>query len=182
MSSYSEPVALPPPADTVSELAADQVTALYQANALGLVRLAYVLTGDAGVSEDIVQDAFYGLYRRWHHLSDPAKALPYVRSAVLNACRTRLRRKRPEVTCAAPAETQDPASAETIVIGHEQRRTVMAAIRTLPARQREVLVLRFYLDLSEAQIAAQMGIGQSTVRSSAHRAFAALGRKLKEMP
>lgn len=82
------------------------------------------------------------------------KALPYLRSCVLNACRSALRRKRPQID-ALPAEK-------------------------LPDRQREVLVLRFYLGLTEAQIAAQMGIGQSTARPSAHRAFATLGRMLKE--
>ncbi len=56
----------------------------------------------------------------------------------------------------------------------------MTALRGLPSRQREVLVLRFYLDLSETEIAAQMGIGKSSVRSAQHRALAALGRMLKE--
>ncbi len=183
MSSYSKPVALPsPPADAAVDAPADRVTSLYQANALGLVRLAYVLIGDPGLAEDIVQDAFYGLYRRWEHLNDPEKALPYVRSAVLNSCRTRLRRRLPEVATHLVPEVGEPLSAEAVVLSEEQRRAVMAAVRRLPGRQREVLVLRFYLDLSEAQIAAQMGIGPSTVRSATHRALTALGRMLKETP
>ena len=169
---------------TVAEQAA-AVAALYQASALGMVRLAYVMIGDLSAAEDIVQDAFCGLYRRWSHLHNPDKALSYVRSSVLNACRSALRRKRPEVCGEAPANDPDQLQAqwsgEEAAITEERRRTVMAALRTLPDRQREVLVLRFYLDLSEAQIAAQMGIGQSTVRSSAHRAIAALSRTLKNL-
>jgi RNA polymerase sigma-70 factor (sigma-E family) len=169
-----------------AEQAAAAVTALYQANALGMVRLAHVMIGDLGAAEDIVQDAFCGLYRRWPHLADQDKALSYVRSSVLNACRSALRRRRPELSADVPASEGDHVSSvlsgEAAAISKEQRRTVMAALRRLPGRQREVLVLRFYLDLSEAQIAAQMGIGQSTVRSSAHRALAALGRMLEDSP
>jgi RNA polymerase sigma-70 factor (sigma-E family) len=157
------------------------VTSLYQSNALGMVRLAYVLTGDFGLAEDIVQDAFHGLYRRWEHLSDHEKALPYVRSAVLNSCRNVLHRRRPEVTSDLPSDLHDLASTEAAVLGEEQRRAVMTALRKLPIRQREVLVLRFYLDMSESQIARQMGIGQSTVRSAQYRALTALGRMLKEV-
>ena len=73
-----------PPADVA-------VTALYQAHALGLIRLAHIILGDAAAAEDVVQEAFTGLYRRWAQLSDPAKALPYVRSSRLNACRSQLR-------------------------------------------------------------------------------------------
>ena len=68
------------------------VTALYQAHALGLIRLAHIMLGDAAAAEDVAQEAFTGLYRRWAQLSDPAKALPYVRSSILNACRSQLRR------------------------------------------------------------------------------------------
>lgn len=71
------------------------VSALYQAHALGLIRLAYLMLGDAAAAEDVVQEAFTGLYRRWAQLSDPAKALPYVRSSILNASRSQLRRLRP---------------------------------------------------------------------------------------
>jgi RNA polymerase sigma-70 factor (sigma-E family) len=164
---------------------ATAVTSLYQDNALGLIRLAHVMVGDRDAAEDIVQDAFCGLYRRWAYLSDQDKALAYLRSCVLNACRSALRRKRPQIDV-LPADAwvrdDEPSSGETAALAEEERRTVMAALRRLPDRQREVLVLRFYLGLTEAQIAAQMGIAQSTVRSSAHRAFTSLGRMLKESP
>ena len=161
--------------------AAAAVTALFAVNALGLAKLAYVMTGDRDTADDIVQDAFSGLYRRWEHLSDPAKALSYVRSAVLNSCRSALRRRRPEITGQlAPVEAEHE-SAESAVLSEEERKAVVAALRQLPHRQREVLVLRFYLDMTEQEIAAQMGIGQSTVRSSTHRGLQALGRIIKEM-
>jgi DNA-directed RNA polymerase specialized sigma24 family protein len=68
------------------------VAALYQAHALGLIRLAHIMLGDRSSAEDVVQEAFCGLYRRWAKLADQAKALPYVRSSVLNGCRTAARR------------------------------------------------------------------------------------------
>jgi RNA polymerase sigma-70 factor (sigma-E family) len=185
---FSTPSRRPPGVPVTSSAreadAAAAVTALYQANALGMVRLAHVMIGDRGAAEDIVQEAFWGLYRRWAGLADPDRALAYVRSSVLNGCRSALRRSRPEVPTVAPASDWLPGpawgSGEAAAISEEERRTVMGALRRLPHRQREVLVLRFYLDMSEAQIAAQMGIAQSTVRSAAHRAFATLGRMLEE--
>lgn len=132
-----------------------------------------------------MQDAFSRLYRRWEHLSDQGKALSYVRSAVLNSCRSALRRRRPEITGRfAVLELEheyESESAESAVLSEEERKAVMTALRRLPHRQREVLVLQFYLDMTEQEIAAQMGIGPSTVRSSAHRGLAALGRIIKEM-
>jgi len=154
------------------------VTALYEAHALGLVRLAYVMLGDRAAAEDVVQEAYGGLYRRWGQLSDKDRALPYVRSSVLNGCRSALRRRR---TREIGGIHQPPAaSAETAALTGEERREVMRALRRLPDRQREVLVLRFYLDEPEAEIARVMGISQGTVRSTAHRALAALGRLLGE--
>ena len=85
---------LPPSARAPIAAPAEAVTELYRAHALGLIRLAVVMLGDRPAAEDAVQEAFCGLYRRWHHLSDPAKALSYVRSSVINNCRTVLRRRR----------------------------------------------------------------------------------------
>ena len=82
---------------------------------------------------------------------------------------------------AGPADAPPPVGFRGVrVLSAEQRRSVLRALRQLPPRQREVLVLRFYLDLSEPEIAAAMGIGPSTVRSTAHRALGALGRMLEE--
>ncbi|HTW04217.1 MAG TPA: SigE family RNA polymerase sigma factor [Streptosporangiaceae bacterium] len=157
------------------------VTALYQAHAVGLIRLAVVMLGDRAGAEDVVQEAFAGLYRRWNHLSGPDRALGYVRASVLNGCRSRLRaRVRDERLAAASPATLAAASAEEMVLVGEEHAEVLAALRRLPDRQREALVLRYFLDMSEPEIAASMGIGQGTVKSTTSRALAALGRLLEE--
>jgi RNA polymerase sigma-70 factor (sigma-E family) len=157
------------------------VTALYQAHAVGLIRLAVVMLGDRPAAEDVVQEAFAGLYRRWNHLSGADRALAYARASVLNGCRSWLRaRVRDERVAAASPATLAAASAEETVLIGEEHAGVLAALRRLPDRQREALVLRFYLDLSEPEIAASMGIGQGTVKSTTSRALAALGRLLEE--
>jgi RNA polymerase sigma-70 factor (sigma-E family) len=155
------------------------VTALYQEHALGLVRLGHVMLGDRAAAEDVVQEAFGGLYRRWAHLSDKDRALAYLRSSVLNGCRSALRRRRH--ADAEDGTHQAPAvSPEAALLTAEDRREVMRALRRLPDRQREVLVLRYYLDEREAEIARLMDIRPSTVRSTTHRALTALGRLLGE--
>jgi RNA polymerase sigma factor (sigma-70 family) len=97
---------------------------------------------------------------------------------VLNGCRSLQRRRAGPRT--QPDDGQPAVSAEAAVITGEERREVMRALRRLPARQREALVLRYYLDLSAGEIAATMGIGPSSVRSATHRALASLGRMLRE--
>jgi RNA polymerase sigma-70 factor (sigma-E family) len=157
------------------------VTALYQVHAVGLIRLAVVMLGDRPAAEDVVQEAFAGLYRRWNHLSDQDRALAYVRTSVVNGCRSRLRAvARDERLAAAGPSTLVAASAEQAVLVGEEHAAVLAALRRLPDRQREALVLRYYLDLSEAETAASMGIGRGTVKSTTSRALAALGRLLEE--
>ena len=156
------------------------VTALYQASALGLIRMAYVMLGDLPSAEDVVQEAFCGLYRRWDRLADTAGAQYYVRTSVLNGCRSALRHR--AVRRRAWADPPSAVSAETVVLGGEEREDVIRALRRLPDRQREVLVLRFYAELPDEQIARVMGIRPGTVRSTAFRALDALGRALKETP
>jgi RNA polymerase sigma-70 factor (sigma-E family) len=169
---------LPPPARAlINPAPAEAVTALYQAHALGLIRLAVVMLGDRAAAEDVVQEAFCGLYRRWHRLSDAGKALSYVRSSVINGCRTVLRRRRRQADQAGDPPGE---SAEARVLISEEHRQVLTAIRRLPARQREALVLRFYLDFDEEEIAASMRISRGTVKSTTSRALAALGRLLGE--
>jgi RNA polymerase sigma-70 factor (sigma-E family) len=154
------------------------VGALYQASALGLIRLAYVMLGDRPSAEDVVQEASCGLYRRWDRLADTDSATYYVRASVLNGCRSVLRHRavrRRKLPHLPPA-----ASAETIALSGQEREEVIRALARLPHRQREALVLRFYSDLSDEEIARVMGIRPSTVRSTAHRALEALGRDLRE--
>jgi len=153
------------------------VSALYAEHALGLTRLAQVMLGDRAAAEDVVHDAFAGLCRRWDYLADAGKAQAYLRSSVLNGCRSVLR-KRARGLGEVAALSPDALSADAPLLASEDRRAVMAALRRLPDRQREVLVLRYYLELPDAEIARAMGIGESTVRSTAHRGLAALERIL----
>jgi RNA polymerase sigma-70 factor (sigma-E family) len=171
----------PIPARAAAVSAERAVTDLYAAHALGMIRLAHIMLGDRQSAEDVVQEAFSGLYRRWPGLSDPGSAVHYVRSAVLNGCRSLLRRKTlPQAARGLGGQQPTVDSAEAEVLTGEARREVMAALRRLPPRQREALVLRYYLDLSVDEAATTMGISPSSVRSATHRALRALGRSLKE--
>jgi len=153
--------------------AGQAVTALYREHAVGLLRLAVAMLGDRPAAEDVVQEAFCGLYRRWPYLSDRAKSLPYVRSAVLNGCRSVIRRRSRQDgwTAAEPAA----ASAEYDALVGEEHRQVLQAVRTLPRRQREALMLRYFADLDVPEIARAMGISPGTVKSTLSRGIAALG-------
>jgi RNA polymerase sigma-70 factor (sigma-E family) len=163
----------------LSPRAETAVTALYAEHALGLIRLAVLLVGDRASAEDVVQDAFVGLYRRWDRLPDTSAPLAYVRVSVLNGCRTALRRR--SRARQATSFTEPPAeSAEARALLSEEQRAVAGALRRLPERQREALVLRYYFDLSEAEIAEAMGISRGTVKSATSRALAAVGHMLKE--
>ena len=161
------------------ETVRQQVTALYQAHALGLVRLAVLMVGDQPTAEDVVQEAFLGLYRRWPALKDPERALAYARSSVLNGCRMALRARfrRDKISLTVP---DDIESAEATALLGEASREVIAALRRLPARQREAVVLRYYLDMTEIQAAQAMRVSRGTVKSATSRGLAALARLLKE--
>jgi RNA polymerase sigma factor (sigma-70 family) len=119
---------------------------LYREHALGLVRFAFLLTGDRAAAEDVVQDAFLGLHRHWDEVKDPGHVLAYLRTSVVNGSRSRRRRNlvalrlRPE----PPVLVQ---SAEASVLADEDRRALLASVGALPPRQREVLALKYFLDL-----------------------------------
>lgn len=154
------------------------VTALYEAHALGLLRLAVLMLGDRQAAEDVIQDAFLGLYRRWGSLTGTDRALAYVRSSVFNGCRTVLRqraRRRSAVFTEVDAE-----SAESRALLGEEHRAVLDALRRLPDRQREAVALRYCLGLSPEDVATAMGISLGTVKSATSRGLAALGRMLQE--
>ena len=161
------------------EAAQGDITSLYQDHALSLARLALLMLGDADAAQDVVQDAFLGLHRRWGKLSNTAAAPAYLRASVLNGCRTALR-KRSRLTLNDAWRPLE--SAEATLMHTEEQRAVLAAIRRLPARQREALVLRYYLDMTEDQAARAMGVSRGTVKSATSRAVAAVGRMLKEEP
>jgi RNA polymerase sigma-70 factor (sigma-E family) len=160
---------------------ARSVTDLFTEHHLGLVRLALIMVGDLATAEDVVQDAFEQLHRRWRSLHKQSSALDYARSAVLNSCRSVLRRRlvarRHETRIAGPA----PYDTDTAV-ALEQRSELIDAFRTLPRRQREVLALRYYLDMSVADAAATLHISEGAVRSTASRGLAALARVLPKEP
>lgn len=154
---------------------------LYQRHRTDLVRLAALALGDQREAEEVVQDVFARLHGRGLRMDDPAKAPAYLRSAVLNGCRSRQRRAgagnraRLRMVRERPPEAEVERSAVDAAV----RAEVMAAIRALPARQRDCLLLRYYLDLSEAEIAATLGISAGTVKSSTARARRALAPVLE---
>lgn len=143
-----------------------------------LVHLAALLLDDLGACEEVVQDAFVHVWRRGPVVRDPDLLPAYLRSAVLNGARSQLRRRlvRRRHLAAVP----DPApAAETTALRSDADRSVLIALRALPDRQREVLVLRYYLDLSEAEIARTLGISPGSVKTHAHRGLAALAERLE---
>ncbi|MEO3874200.1 SigE family RNA polymerase sigma factor [Nonomuraea sp. B12E4] len=155
------------------------VASIFAEHHVGLVRLALIMVGDQTSAEDIVQEAFARTHAGQSRLRDADKALAYVRSAVLNGCRSVLRRRAMAFRRAVPYEP--PVwSAESAALMGEERREVLLALRKLPRRQREALTLRYYLDLTDQEIAETMGTGASTVRSTIARGLAALGRALGE--
>ena len=149
------------------------VTVLYAAHYRSLVRLAALLLRDVATAEEVVQDSFVAMHDGWRRLRDNDKALSYLRQSVVNRSRSVLRH-RVVVDKNAPKPAPDMPSAEQGAIALLERSAVVTALRTLPARQREALVLRFYGDLSEAQIAATMGISKGAVKSHTARAMTAL--------
>jgi RNA polymerase sigma-70 factor (sigma-E family) len=156
---------------------ADDVDDLYRQQAVSMLRLALVLTGDRATAEDVVQDAFLGLCRRWPGLRDPTKLVPYLRTSVINGCRN-VHRARRIAWLRRPPHDPPVWSAEAAAINGEDRREVLAAVAALPRRQREILALRFYLDMSNSEIAATLNISQGTVASTVSRALAILARQL----
>ena len=152
---------------------------LYVAHWRRLVRLAVLLVHDQGSAEEIVQDCFVAVHARWSRLHDPDKALAYLRQSVVNRSRSHLRHLavvRRHADRQAPLEPV--AGADHSAYDLVQRTTVLDALRRLPRRQREVLALRYYLDLSEAEIADTLGISRGAVKSHASRGAAALRAQL----
>ena len=154
------------------------VTELYASHYRSLVRLAMLLVRDIGTAEEVVQDSFVAMHGGWRRLGDSEKALSYLRQSVVNRSRSVLRH-RVVVDRNAPKPPPDMPSAEHGAIALLERSAVIAALRTLPARQREALVLRFYGDMSEAQIADAMQISKGAVKSHTARAMATLRATLE---
>ena len=159
--------------------AADLVAGLFRAHAVDLVRLAVLLVGDQATAEDVVQDVFARLQRSPGRLRGLDKPVPYLRTAVVNGCRSVHRSRRRARLLRVPHEP--PVwSAEAAVLAGEDRRAVLAAVARLSGRQREVLVLRYYAGLADQDIAGALQVSRGTVSSTLSRALAALARELRE--
>lgn len=138
-----------------------------------LVRLAYGITGSRDAAEDLAQTALASAYASWGRVRRADDPDAYINRIVVNAHRSSFRRRRvPEHLTAMPPDpgvtAPDPAAE------HDERAPLVAALAALPRRQREVIVLRFWLDLTEAQAAATLGCSVGTVKSQAARALAKL--------
>jgi len=159
--------------------AAEAIAGLHAQHYRSLVRLAMALVDQEASAEEVVQEAFERVLRRWQRLRDPGAAEAYLRQAVVNGCRDRLRRR--AVRRAAPVtHVRAAASAEDDAILNDEQRRTMAALRKLPPRQREVLLLRYFSQWSDHEIADALGISTGTVKSTAHRGVAALRAALTE--
>jgi RNA polymerase sigma-70 factor (sigma-E family) len=169
--------------DAAARDADEALVALYTTHYRSLVRLSTLLLRDQAAAEDVVQDAFVAMHGSWRRLRDTDKAVAYLRQTVVNRSRSRMRhlkvadRKAPSLLPADAAASMP--SAEYGALAALDRVTVMRALRALPQRQREVLVLRYYADLTEAQIADAMGISTGAVKSHASRGMGALRQRLE---
>jgi RNA polymerase sigma-70 factor (sigma-E family) len=170
----------PSPADVA-------ITELYTAHWSGLVRLAWLLLRDDQLAEEVVQDAFVAVHRRWDSLRSHENATAYLRRAVVNGARSGLRHRGVEERY-LERERRDTAygrrptaSAEDHALEDEATTTMIGALGRLPQRQREVLTMRYYLDLSEAEIADALGISAGSVKAHAHRGLAALRDRMERV-
>ena len=162
----------------VADQAADQdlvrdTAALYAAHYQSLVGIAVVMLRDVATAEEVVQDSFVAMHANWRRLRDSGKALSYLRQCVVNKSRSVLRH-RIIVDRHALQPLPDMPSAEQGAMALLERSEVVAALHGLSARQREALVLRYYAEFSEAQIASAMGISRGAVKSHTARAISAL--------
>lgn len=157
------------------------LAALHRTHYRELVKLASFLIDDVGRCEELVQEAFVRVAARPGAVRDPERAAAYLRSAVLNGARSTLRKRDPSPklrlvssTAAAPESPDDAASR------HDDESAVLAALRSLPHRQQSVLVLRYWLNLSESEIATTLGIGAGTVKTHARRGLETLAARLED--
>ncbi|HTZ44654.1 MAG TPA: SigE family RNA polymerase sigma factor [Jatrophihabitans sp.] len=151
------------------------LTALYREHRLPLARLALLLVDDMATAEDVVHDAFVALHQHQGRLRDPGAALGYLRTTVVNGSRSVLRRRqtvRKHLALVRDEGHADPADSELLLADGQQQ--VLAAVRRLPRRQQEVLALRYWGNLSEAEIADTLGISRGSVKSNASRGMAKL--------
>ena len=179
--SASGPPGTPRPGTASTTWDADTaVEALYAAHYRRLVRLSVLLVHDMETAEEVVQDSFVAMHGRWRSLRDPDQGLAYLRQTVVNRSRSVLRHRGVQAAYAPPVPPDRPGADEHALMS-EQRVRVLDAMRGLPERQREVLALRYYLDLSEAEIADTLGISRGAVKSHASRGVSALRAVMEDV-
>jgi len=159
----------------------DVIAQLFVAHERRLVGLAFLLVDDRETAEDVVQEAFAGLYLRWRQLRDPNAAVAYLNHAVMNGSRNQLRRRRGVGLRLArmTPQSEELASAEHTAVEHDEADRLWQAITSLPVRQRQVLVLRYYLNLTEAEIAGTLGVSRGSVKTHASRGLATLAQHME---
>ncbi len=146
---------------------------LHECHYAELVRLAFALTGDWGLAEDLAQEAFVRVWRGWGNIRDQQSAPAYLRTTVVNLARRSLRHRLQERR--AWSGIGDPRSADS---GTDI--DLVCALARLPARKRACVVLRYYLDMSEADTAAMLGVSVGTVKSQTAKALQRLQALLAE--
>jgi RNA polymerase sigma-70 factor (sigma-E family) len=157
------------------------ISELFVAHHRRLVGLASLLVDDRETAEDVVQDAFAGLYSRWRLLRDHGAAVAYLNRAVVNGSRGQLRhRQRGRNLTRMTPRSEELDSAERVAVQHGEAERLWQAVVSLPWRQRQVLILRYYLDQSEAEIASTLGVSPGSVKKHASRGVAALARCWEE--
>ena len=155
------------------------VVAVFEAHYSHLVRLARHLVDDQADAEDVVMDAFVGLSRRWQHVRRTEDAFFYLRASVVNGSRSRLRRLKVARERRHTQLDRDSAPADQAAMAHLEHEAVVRALRLLPRRQREVLVLRYYDGASEAEIAEILRISVGSVKTHASRGLHAVAGLLE---
>jgi RNA polymerase sigma-70 factor (sigma-E family) len=158
------------------------VVVVFEVHYAHLVLLARHLVDDPGEAEDVVMDAFAGLTRNWKRVRRTEDAFFYLRASVVNGSRSRLRRLRVARGSRHTQLDPDAAPAEQVAMIHLEHDAVVRALRTLPRRQREVLVLRYYDGATETEIAATLGIGVGSVKTHASRGLRAVADRLEGSP
>lgn len=161
---------------------ADAVSTLFYTDYRRLVGLATLLVDDQETAEDVVQEAFAGLYSRWRQLRDPDAAITYLNRTVVNGGRDHLRHRRRATARPLALVPEALPSAEQHAVAHDEAARLWRAITEFPHRQRQVLVLRYYLDQNEAEIADILRVSRGSVKKHASRGLAALARCLEATP
>jgi RNA polymerase sigma-70 factor (sigma-E family) len=166
-----------PPSDAAADDLETAVAGLFVLRYTEMTRLASLLGADD--PEDIAQEAFARLLKRYGTLRDADAAVAYVRATVCNLARSRHRHLR-VARLRAPAPPGHAPSAEHAMLQRADHQALRQALMALPARRREAIVLRYWLGLSEAETALAMGVSPGTVKSQVSRGLTALGKALEE--